>query len=64
MFWVPTSVALRATLLPVSVSMYSPLGGLRDDILADCMYVDRGLVDFESWVSGRQGAGLAVTVDS
>lgn len=34
MFCVPTSVALRATLLPVSVSMYSPLGGRRD-ILAD-----------------------------
>ncbi len=34
MFWVPTSVALRATLLPVSVSMYSPLGGRRD-MLAD-----------------------------
>jgi hypothetical protein len=33
MFWVPTSVALRATLLPVSVSMYSPLGGLREDML-------------------------------
>jgi hypothetical protein len=34
MFCVPTSVALRATLLPVSVSMYSPRGGLRDDIVA------------------------------
>lgn len=30
MFWVPTSVAFRATLLPVSVSMYSPLGARLD----------------------------------
>lgn len=36
MFWVPTSVALRATLFPVSVSMYSPLGGRRD-MLADIL---------------------------
>ncbi len=34
MFCVPTSVALRATLLPVSVSMYSPRGGRRDDMFA------------------------------
>lgn len=30
MFWVPTRVAFRATLLPVSVSMYSPLGARLD----------------------------------
>lgn len=40
MFCVPTSVAFRATLLPVSVSMYSPLGARLD-------MVGRGLFDRE-----------------
>lgn len=44
MFWVPTKVALRATLLPVSVSMYSPLGGRRDMMGGCCLCVPFGVV--------------------
>lgn len=47
MFCVPTSVAFRATLLPVSVSMYSPLGARLD-------MVGRVLFD---WVSALGWAG-------
>jgi hypothetical protein len=43
-------VALRATLLPVSVSMYSPLGGLLEDMLVDIWRCWR------CWSSSRQGS--------